>query len=200
MLLHDVVSVNVLDVSHKVLGAWGQYDVVPMLFSGGEIGCWGGDWYVKGESVSSHSKSRYIRLFLLGPNVADDAAICDRGVLGDFVPVDEKQVLVPCMYPNPWEIRPISFDVPFLHLSFFNPLMRCQYYWTFLVLGQMNALSLPGFNVRSPVTWSMTAQSSPTGRMRGAVLLGLAGGLLIFFAWFVTSSCLWRRLFHVLYR
>ena len=41
-----------------------------------------------------------MHLFLLGPNVAYDAEICDLGVLGDFVPVDEKQVLVPCMSPS----------------------------------------------------------------------------------------------------
>ena len=29
-------------------------------------------------------------LFLLGTNVTDDAALCDLGNLGDFVPVDEK--------------------------------------------------------------------------------------------------------------
>ena len=34
-------------------------------------------------------RTRCISLFL-GLNVADDAAICDLGVLGDFVPVDEK--------------------------------------------------------------------------------------------------------------
>ena len=31
-----------------------------------------------------------MRLFLLGPSVADDMAICDLGALGYFVPVDEK--------------------------------------------------------------------------------------------------------------
>ena len=59
--------------------------------------------------------------FLWGPNAADDAAMCDLGVLGDFVLVDEKQVLVPCMSSIPWKIRPISFDTPFFHLSFWVP-------------------------------------------------------------------------------
>ena len=31
-----------------------------------------------------------MRLFLLGKNVTDDAAIYDLGVLGDFVPADEE--------------------------------------------------------------------------------------------------------------
>ena len=32
-----------------------------------------------------------MRIFLLGSNVADNAAICDFGVLGDFVPVDKEE-------------------------------------------------------------------------------------------------------------
>ena len=85
----------------------------------------------------------------------------------------KKQVLVPCMSPIPWKNRPISFETPFLHLSSSETLMRCQYSCVFSVLGQMTALALPGCNVRLTVTWSMTAQSSPTGRTRGAGLLGL---------------------------
>ena len=90
MIHHDVVKVKVLDVKHEVPGAWGQYDAVPMQFWGGEIGCWGGDWSIKGLSISSHSESHFVRLFLLGKNVTDDAAIYDLGVLGDFVPADEE--------------------------------------------------------------------------------------------------------------
>ena len=41
----------------------------------------------KGESISSHSESHYVSLFLMGPNIADDAAICDFSILGEFVPV-----------------------------------------------------------------------------------------------------------------
>ena len=40
-------------------------------------------------------------LFLLGANSVDNSAIYDLGTLGDFVPVDEKPVLVPCMSPSP---------------------------------------------------------------------------------------------------
>ena len=90
MLHHFVVEVNFLDVEHKVLGSWGRDHNVPMQFGGGEIGCWGGDRSVKCEFVSSHCESHSVRIFILGLNVADDAAICDLGVLGDFVPVDEK--------------------------------------------------------------------------------------------------------------
>ena len=58
-----------------------------MKFGGGEIGFWGGDWSVKCDFVSFHSKSHSVHLFLMGTNVADDAEICDPGVFGDFVPV-----------------------------------------------------------------------------------------------------------------
>ena len=47
-------------------------------------------------------------LFLLGPNVADDVAICDLGVLGDFVPVDEKSFVSSLYVPNPLE-KPSNF-------------------------------------------------------------------------------------------
>ena len=120
-----------------------------------------------------------MRLFLLRPNVADDAEICDIGILEDFVTVDQKQVLVPCMPPSPWKSCPISFDMPLLHLSFSASLMRCRYYWAFPVSGKMTALALPDCNVRLSVTWLMTAQSSPAGRTRGDCLLGVEGGVLI---------------------
>ena len=55
--------------------------------------------------------------FLWGPNAADDAAMCDLGVLGGFFPMDEKQLLVPCISPSPWKSFPISFDMPLLNFS-----------------------------------------------------------------------------------
>ena len=67
--------------------------------------------------------------------------------------------------------------------------MRCQYSWAFPVSGQMTALAPPGCNVRFTVTWSMTAYSSPSGRTRGAGLLGLEGGVLIVATWFDMRSC-----------
>ena len=103
MLCHYFVEVKVIDVYHEVPGSWGQDDVVPMQFLGGEVGCWGGDCSVKVEFVFSHSKSHYVRIFLLGPNVADDAAICDLVVLGDFVPVDEKSSVSSLYVPEPLE-------------------------------------------------------------------------------------------------
>ena len=84
------VEVKVLDINHKVLGTWGQYDAVPMMFGSHEVGFWGGEWSVKCKFVSSHCESYYVCLFLMGPNVADNTDICDLGALGDFVPVDEK--------------------------------------------------------------------------------------------------------------
>ena len=61
-----------------------------MHFWGDKIGCWGGYWSVKGEYIFYHSELNYVRLFLLGKNVSDNVEICDFGVLGDFVPVDEE--------------------------------------------------------------------------------------------------------------
>ena len=90
MFHHYVVEVEFLDVDHKVIGDWGRDYAVPMQFLGVEIRYWDLEWFVKGESVSSHSKSQSVRLFLLGSNFADNEAICDLGVLGDFVHVDEK--------------------------------------------------------------------------------------------------------------
>ena len=34
-----------------------------------------------------------MRIFLLGTNVTGDAEICDFGVLGDFVTLDEKEIV-----------------------------------------------------------------------------------------------------------
>ena len=75
--------------------------------------------------------------------------------------------------PDPLESRPISFDMPLLHLSFLGPLMRCRYSWAFPVSRQMTVFAIPGCNVRLPVTWSITAHSSPSMRTRGAGLLGV---------------------------
>ena len=78
--------------------------------------------------------------------------------------------------------------------------MRCRYYCAFLVSGKMTALSLPGCNIRLPVTWLMTAQYSPAGRTRGDGLLGLEGGVLIVSTWFAMRYRTWRSLVLVLYR
>ena len=93
MIRHCVVEVKVIDVDHVVLGAWGRYNAVPMQFIGCEVGCWGGQWSTKCEFVSFHCELHYVHIFLLGPNVADDASICDLSVLGDFVPADGKSIV-----------------------------------------------------------------------------------------------------------
>ena len=85
----------------------------------------------------------------------------------------KKQVLVPCMYLIPWKIRPISFDMPLLYLSFSGPLMSCWYSCSFPVPVYMTALALPGCNVRLPVTWLMTSHSSPAGLTRVSGLIGV---------------------------
>ena len=79
-----------------------------------------------------------MRLFLIGTNVADDSVICDLGVLGDFVYVDEKKVLVPCLFPSPWKRRQISLDMPLLRFIFQGP-CRFRYPWALPVLGKMTA-------------------------------------------------------------
>ena len=99
-----------------------------------------------------------------------------------------------------WKILPISFDMHFLHLSFFGDLMRCRYYLAFPVSDKINALALPGCNVRFLVTLFMTTQSSPAGRTRGTGFIGLSGGVLIFAIWFAMRSYHWRRLARVVYR
>ena len=103
MLRHDVVKIKVIDVYYEVAGAWGQYDAVPMQFSVGAIGFWVGDWFVKGESIYFHSKSNSVHFFILGAYVAYNAEICDFGVLGDFVPVDEKTSVSSLYVPDPLE-------------------------------------------------------------------------------------------------
>ena len=42
-------------------------------------------------------------LLLLGINITDDASICEVGVLGDFVPVDEEAIVSYLYVPDPWE-------------------------------------------------------------------------------------------------
>ena len=121
-----------------------------MKFGSHEAGCWGGDLSAKGKFVFSHCELHSVCIFLMGLNVADDTAICDLGTLGDFVPVDEKQLLVPWIYPSPWKRRPISLDMPFLHFNFSGPFIRFRYSWAFPVLGQITVFALTGCNIRSP--------------------------------------------------
>ena len=45
-----------------------------------------------------------MRLFIMGTNVADDAAICDLGFLGDFVPVYEKSSVIYLYVTEPLEM------------------------------------------------------------------------------------------------
>ena len=90
-----------------------------MQFGGGEVGCWGGDWSVKCDFFSSQCEPHSVYLFLMGQNVADNESTFDPGVLGYFVPVNEKQVLVPCMSPSPWKSRLSPFDISCYILVFY---------------------------------------------------------------------------------
>ena len=92
MLHHRVVEVKFPDVYHEVLGTWGQYHAVPMKFGGCEVGFWVEYWSFKCKFVSSQCESHSRHLFLLVKNVADDADIYDLGALGDFLPVNGKNV------------------------------------------------------------------------------------------------------------
>ena len=172
MLRHQVIDVKVFDVNHKLIGDWGFYDNVPMEFGSREVGCWGVEWSIKFNFVSSHRELHYVHIFLLGADVADNTAKWDLGALRNFVPVDEKQVLVSCIYPSPWKRLPISLDMPLLRFSFPGPFISCRYSWAFPVSGQMTVFSLPGSNVSLPVSWSITNQYSPAGCTRGAGFLG----------------------------
>ena len=140
-----------------------------------------------------------MRLFLLGPSVADDMAICDLGALGYFVPVYKKQVLVPWMSPSLCKRRPISLYIPLLRLSFSGPFIWCRCSWAFNGLGQMTLFALPGCNIISPVAWSITAQSSPCGYMSGSGLMNAEVVVLMVSTWFYMMSCPWRRHSRVLY-
>ena len=165
-----------------------------MKFGSREVGCWGGDRYIKFKFVSSHCESHYVCLFLVGLNVADNAAICDLGALGDFMNVNEKQVLVPCMYSSPWKNNLVSFGMPLIHFN-----LSRTYYWDFPVLGQMTVFTLPGCNIRFPASCSINAQSSTSGHTGGAGLLGAEVGVLIFSKCFSMRSCTWRQRAWVLY-
>ena len=143
-----------------------------MKFGSHEVGCWVEYWSIKGKFISYHCESHYVHLFLLGPNVSENTAICDLGALGDFVPVDGKKLLVPVVSPMPWKRRLISLDKPLLHSSLLGPFTRCRYYCAFHVSGQMTAFIMPGWRVRLPVAWYITSQSSTVGNTGGAGLLG----------------------------
>ena len=119
-----------------------------MKFGSREVRCWGVYWSVKFNFVSSHCEPHYVRLFLLGPNAADNTDICDLGALGDFVPVDEKQVLVTFMSYIPCKRCPITLDMPLLRFSFPGPFIRCRYSWAFPISGHMTTFSFPGCKVR----------------------------------------------------
>ena len=61
-----------------------------------------------------------------------------------------------------------------------GPLIGCRYSWAFPVFGQISAFVLRVSKVSSPVTWSITAQLSPTDHTRVSSLLGVEIGVLMF--------------------
>ena len=89
--------------------------------------------------------------------------------------------------------------MPLLHFILSRPFIRCQYYWSFPVPRKMTTLALPGSKVGSPVIWSITDLSSPTGLTRGDDFLGVEVWFLMFATWFDMRSCSWRHISHVLY-
>ena len=92
-------------------------------------------------------------ILLLGKDVIDNTAILYLGALGDFVPVDENQVLVNLMPHITWKRRLILLYMPLIHLSLLGPFTRCWCYWELTVLGQTTAFTIPGCRVRLPVSW-----------------------------------------------
>ena len=119
--------------------------------------------------------------------------ICDFGVLGDFVSVDEEASVIFLYVSNPLKNLSNLIWHALATFEFSGTLMRCRYYCAFPVSGRMSALNLPSCNVRLPMTWLMTAQSYPSGHTRGASLLGLEGGVLIVTIWFAVSYFPWRH-------
>ena len=149
--------------------------------------------------VPSHCNFHSVHIFLLGPYVANNAEVCDISTLGDFVPVDEKNVLVPLVLPMPCKKFTILLDLLFLHFSLSGPFMEYHYSCAFPVLWQMTSLIMPDWRVRFPFAWSITAHSSPAGIMMVAVLLGAEVGVLIVATCFSMWHCTWIQYVHVLY-
>ena len=77
--------------------------------------------------------------------------------------------------------------------------MSCRYSWDFPILGKMTVFAIPGFRVRSPVDWSITAQASPSGHMRGSGLFCKEVGTFMVATWFSMRSCPFRRRVRVLH-
>ena len=121
---------------------------------------------------------------ILGTNITDNTAICDLGAFGDFVTVDKKQVLVPWISPITWKRHPLFLETSLLYLSLLGTFTRFRNYWVLTVLGQMTAFTITGCRVRSPVSWSINAQSSPYGRTRGAGLMDAEVRVLMVATWF----------------
>ena len=63
----------------------------------------------------------------------------------------------------------------------------------------MTVFATPGCNVRLLVAWSITAQSSPAGRTRGAGLMGAEVRVLMVVTWFDMRFFPWRQRAWLLY-
>ena len=94
-----------------------------------------------------------MRIFLLGTYVSDYTTVYNLSALGYFIPVDEKQVLVPLMSLMTWKRRTISLKTPLLHLSLSGTFMRLRYSCDFHVSGQMTVFIMTSWRVRLPVYW-----------------------------------------------
>ena len=151
-----------------------------MKFGSCEVGCWGGDWSVKGEFSPTTASCTICVSFLWGQMLQTIRLYATFETWGTLCLWMEKQVLVPWMYRSLLKRCPISLGMPLLNFSFWGTFIRCRYYWDFIVWGQMTVFALPGCKVRLSVAWLITALSSPSGRTKGAGLLGAEVEVLIF--------------------
>ena len=65
--------------------------------------------------------------------------------------------------------------------------------------GADDAFTIPGCMLRLTVSWSVTAQSSPVWRKRGAGMLGASVGVFMVITWFFMRFCPWRLRSQMLY-
>ena len=103
------------------------------------------------------------------------------------------------MHLIPCKMCQMLMDIHLLHFSLLVPLIRWQYSWVLLVLGQVTSFTMPGCRVIFLVAWSSTVQYYPAGRTRGSVFLGVAVGVFMIATWFSMGYFPWRWRVYMLY-
>ena len=87
-----------------------------------------------------------------------------------------KHVSIPWMYLIPWKISPILLALDLVHFGFFEPFIRCRYYWTLTVSGHIIEFSCPGFIVTPPVIVLLVTQLYPVW----LIVMGVGTGIGFF--------------------